>query len=287
MTETRHRPILEKILEQAHKLARQQPQRHRLLAVFDLDSTLFDLTERVMGILKAFVLDTHNRILFAKECETIKNIQILRADWGLMEPLRRIGITEHTHSEFIKALHEHWELHFFSDRHLHLDQPVAGAVEYVTELHNLGAEILYLTGRDVPRMLPGTEKSLKFWNFPETAPTASKSVSTASTTPAAPTSLSSPRLILKPTAAQDDAHFKLEILKELESKFHKIWLFENEPVNINLVAKHCPNIGMVFIDTTHSGREQISPGTATIEDFVIDLNAIRSRLFSSPNDLKP
>ena len=217
------------------------------LAVFDLDSTLFDLTLRVSQIVDEFAESPLYRERFPKECADLKRIEILATDWGIGEGLVRLGLQQEKCAEFWKALHDHWAAAFFSNDYLHHDEPLPGAVEFVLELRKLGAHIMYLTGRDIPRMYEGTEKSLLARGFPVDPVDA--------------------RLVLKPEAPLDDARFKVDVLKEAEKTYDRIWLFENEPVNTNLVAKECPRIGIVFIETTHSGREQPDPSVAKIAHF--------------------
>ena len=53
---------------------------------------------------------------------------------------------------------------------------------------------------------------------------------------------------LKPHSSVSDHQFKLDFMIALQSKYKEVWLFENEPVNINLIEKHCPSIKFVFID---------------------------------------
>lgn len=249
------RPILERILEEAHAFSASQG---RFLAVFDLDSTLFDLTLRISGIIDSFVEEHQNGSPFAEACEALKKIQILRRDWGLAHPLSRVGITPESHPELCRELLEHWAHQFFSDRHLHRDQPLPGAVEYVRELKRLGADIMYLTGRDVPRMQKGTEESLRAWGFPLDEPQV--------------------QLVLKSFTEVGDAEFKVDVLKVAEKTYERIWLFENEPVNLNLVSRHCPEIGLVYIDTTHSGVEEVAEELDRIEHFEVDLAQFRTYL---------
>ncbi len=247
-----NRPLLERILHEAWEFSQAK---RPFLAVFDLDSTLFDLTLRVSSIVDEFALDPASVARFPRECEALKKVQILSTDWGLDEPLSRIGITKATSPDFMHALHECWAAGFFSNDFLIYDEPLPGAVEYVQELHQLGAHIMYLTGRDIPRMEVGTAKSLRDRGFPMDAETV--------------------QMILKPVAELDDAHFKLEVLQKAEETYERIWLFENEPVNLNLVAKHCPEIGLVFIDSVHSGREEVDATLDSIRHFEVDLAEFR------------
>lgn len=222
-----------------------------LLAVFDLDSTLFDLTLRIASIIESFTDEPANREKFPSECQALREIEILKTDWGLGEPLARLGFNLETHADFVREIQRFWASCFFSNDYLHHDTPLNGAVDYVQALAALGADIMYLTGRDVARMGEGTRRSLLDWNFPLDD---QKAV-----------------LVLKPFAKLEDARFKLEVLRSVQDRYKRIWLFENEPVNLNLIARNCPDIGLVFIDSTHSGREQVADTLDRIDHFEVDL----------------
>jgi hypothetical protein len=167
--------------------------------------------------------------------------------------LARAGLP--TTGPFFHALHSYWADGFFANDYLHHDEPLPGAVSFVQELHQLGAGIMYLTGRDVPRMWKGTAASLKQHGFPIDLPGV--------------------ELVLKPDQALDDARFKVEIVRSAEERYERIWLFENEPVNLNLMSRECPEVGLVFIDSTHSGRENVDPVLDNINHFECDLEELR------------
>lgn len=242
--------FLQSILEEAWAYSQSS---RPFLAVFDLDSTLFDLTLRVSTIVDDFAEDPVHRAAFPDECRRLRSVEILQTDWGLEGPLSRIGLP--VDGPFFHALQKHWAERFFSDDYMIHDDPLPGAVEYVQELHLAGAHIMYLSGRDIPRMAKGTEESLREHHFPLAAGSA--------------------KIVLKPHGSMDDAHFKLDVLRDIESLYEKIWLFENEPVNLNLIARHCPEIGLIFIDSTHSGREQLERDLHAIRHFEVDLEEFR------------
>ena len=115
-------------------------------------------------------------------------------------------------------------------------------------LHVAGAQIIYLTGRDQVRMLQGTEKSLRQWQFPMNPPRV--------------------ELMLKPRPEDRDSLFKLEVMRDIAARHKRVWFFENEPVNINLVLQELPSVEVVFLDTTHSRREEPPPHLHRIKDFL-------------------
>lgn len=203
------------------------------LVVYDLDSTLFDVSPRLQKILMDFAEVPENKKKFPEQIKFFKNIQMIRSDWGIKNALIRAGLDGH-HPEFQIAVKKFWMEKFFTNEYLQYDTPYDGAVEYVKATAHAGAQITYLTGRDVHRMGTGSEKILHHWGFPLDDQQS--------------------QLVLKPHKDLDDAEFKKDWLLHIQkNNYKKIWLFENEPVNIQLAQQALPNIEIVFMDSTHSG----------------------------------
>lgn len=222
------------------------------LVVFDLDSTLFDVSPRLEKVL----IDISQTPEFIKRFPEVnsyfRNIKTLRNDWGFIKVLRRAGV-DHDHFELFDYVRDAWIERFFSNEYIHYDVPYEGASFFVKQLHHLGVSIAYLTGRDVQRMEKGSKEVLLKWDFPLND--------------------NSARLVLKPHKDMDDAKFKCDWFKEIApDQFSKIYLFENEPVNINLIKKELPAIEMVFFDSTHSGKEPPPSEVATIIHYLLDEN---------------
>ncbi|GAH00209.1 unnamed protein product, partial [marine sediment metagenome] len=55
----------------------------------------------------------------------------------------------------LKEMIDSWRKKFFNGEYLKYDEPVPGSVEFVNELSDSGALIIYLTGRDAPGTLIG------------------------------------------------------------------------------------------------------------------------------------
>ncbi len=225
----------------------------RALVVFDLDSTLFDVSPRLKRILHDFALMPEHQTRFPEAVEILKNVETLPSDWGVRDAVIRAGLDSH-HPEFHEAMKHFWIQHFFSNEYLQFDRPFEGAVPFVQELHSLGAHIVYLTGRDVQRMGEGSVKTLKHWNFPidRTA-----------------------QLVLKPQKGMDDAQFKSDWFAEVpKNVYERIWFFENEPVNVNLVRRQHGHVEIVFFDSTHSGKEEAPSDLPTVINFLIEKGGI-------------
>lgn len=223
--------ILNNILK---KVSERAAQDQNSLIVFDLDSTLFDVSPRLQQILIDFAKHPDHQRRFPESVPLMKDIRTHRNDWGIKDAILRAGL--HTHSEeFLESLRKWWREHFFSNHYVHYDEPYEGAVHYVNKLWSLGAHISYLTGRDVERMGKGSLEVLKKWGFPADQERAD--------------------LILKPKAGMDDAKFKSDWFKHIKTLgFADLFFFENEPVNVHKIIEEHPEVEIIFFDSTHSKK---------------------------------
>lgn len=226
---------LNEILKIAREMAAQNL---RTLAVFDLDSTLFNVSTRTQKILHEFA-ELHN-------LEDLKKTEVLLTDWGIKEAVIRQGYHLETHSEILEQLREFWFERFFSNSYLHYDVPYQGAIEFVLDLAATKTDIMYLTGRDQQRMGIGTKEVLLKWGFP----------------------VDDEKLFLKPHRSMDDELYKKEWFENLDrSQYEKIYFFENEPVNVNAILEHCPDVDVIFLDTTHARKQTVTADVHRIKNF--------------------
>ncbi len=229
-------------LVEVAEFVRAQAKGSRVAVIFDLDSTLFCVSPRTQNILRRLSGEEDFRAQFSDAAEILRNVEVLPTDWGIKAVLERHvfktrvtpeTITEAQEKLFLHA-REYWHKYFFSSHDLDQDKIYPSANEYVRHLHTLGADILYLTGREEGPMRPGTIKALHAWGFPY---------------------LADEKLIMKPSEGQTDESFKALILKDLALKYDHIWFFENEPVIIALVRPLVPTVRIVFMNTVNAGRE--------------------------------
>lgn len=240
-------------MTQTHDLLRQilvrietlKAQGRESLVVFDLDSTLFDVSPRTQRILHDFSADEAHRERFPESVELLKDLQIASQDWGIKTALIRHGL--HTHSnDFHEAVRQYWIERFFSGPYLHFDQPIAGAPAYVWKVLHAGARVVYLTGRDEKTMLEASHKVLEVHGFPAA------------------------ELVLKPVKGSDDALFKVEWFDRQDlDRYGLVVFFENEPLNLIEVAARHPQIELVFVESTHSGKAPVSEAWAKIVNFTL------------------
>lgn len=210
----------------------------RILAVFDLDSTLFNVSTRTQKILSEFA-ELH-------DVESLKNVEVRHEDWGIKEAVLRAGLSLESDLELLKQLRDFWSERFFTSEYLHYDVPYAGAISFVQELSETGCEIQYLTGRDQTRMYKGTLEVLRKWGFP----------------------LDEKNLFLKPKKEQDDELYKEDWFKNLKPhEYKKIFFFENEPVNVNAILSSSPEVEIIFLDTTHARKQEVTNPIRRIKNF--------------------
>src|SRR6478735_8143473 len=96
------------------------------LVVFDLDSTLFDVSPRLERILLDFASFPVNQRRFPEQVSLLKNIKVLRQDWGITGALTRVGLDD-KHPEFQEAVKAYWQKNFFSNHYLQFDDVYDGA----------------------------------------------------------------------------------------------------------------------------------------------------------------
>jgi hypothetical protein len=223
--------LLKDIIDQAAK--QKDSKKGPLKAVFDLDSTLFDVSHRITQIFHQFAKLSDIAEKFPEASKQLLALTPKATDWGVKKTLMRINFKS-PGDDFLKTLVEYWKKHFFSSDFLHIDRPYPGATEFVQDLFKAGADILYLTGRDIPRMLKGTLASLRAHSFPLDENHAN--------------------VFLKPSTQIADTDFKKEFFLKLDQSKGDVWFFENEPVNIKLVLDCCPHVKVVFVTTVHSEK---------------------------------
>lgn len=214
------------------------------LFVFDLDSTVFNVSPRNQAIFDLF------RTLNMKNHEELLKFnskhKLTAHDWGL-EPY-----TDHLGGEealLRKEALRFWRKHFFSGTFLHADKPYPFALEWIKKLAQKGAHIKYLTGRDNHRMRVGSLAQLKHWSLPLAQDS---------------------DLITKPQKGMKDGPYKRNALQKLIEDFQgsKIFFLDNEPA----VLDHCvfqeeKNYKLIFIESTHSSRSKPQPDWAKISAF--------------------
>jgi hypothetical protein len=134
----------------------------------------------------------------------------------------------------LRSIQKFWGKRFFTNEYLAYDVAYEGAPEFVQEAHGLGAEIVYLTGRDEPGMGKGTRSRLLSDRFPFEIPRT--------------------RLLLKSSFEQDDLDHKSNAAEQVRHLGNLVASFENEAPNLIALSDLFPNGMHVFVDTVMSDR---------------------------------
>jgi hypothetical protein len=232
---TRH---LTAVLERAAERSGGAP-----VVVFDLDGTLMDNRPRMVAILRE--LGEEWRRGHPHVASLLERASLETVVYDFEASLERLGIAD-------KALHllglEFWKARFFNDPHLRHDVEVPGARAYVRALHDAGATVVYLTGRDLPNMALGTFARLRDLGFP--------------------IGLIGTELVVKPTFHMSDMAFKRSVLPEFPRLGRLIASFDNEPANCNLFAQAYAECATLFVDTQcASDPPPLDPRVKVIDSF--------------------
>jgi hypothetical protein len=214
------------------------------LFVFDIDSTIFNVSPRNQAI-----FDLFRTLNMKKNEELLKfdpKLKLTAEDWGLDPYTDHLGGED---SLLRKKALKFWRKHFFAGTFLHTDKPYPYATQWIKKLAERGASIKYLTGRDNHRMRTGTLAQLKHWGLPL---------------------IKDSDLITKPQKGLKDGPYKRDALKKLIGDFKgsKIFFLDNEPA----VLDHClfpeeKNYKIIYIESTHSSRSTPQSDWVTLNAF--------------------
>ena len=130
----------------------------RPVVVFDLDGTLLDNRPRTVAILRELAHHCHEH----EHAQPLHQATVDETVYSLTENLSRLGVHQDHHDPAFAF----WKERFFHDDYMHHDVALPGAVDFVRTLYAAGANLVYLTGRDLPGMALGTFKSLRDEGFP-------------------------------------------------------------------------------------------------------------------------
>lgn len=227
-------PELENILKSCEQ--------NKSLAVFDIDSTILDVTPRSQEIIKDFKDSSDFQKLSPEDKNNYKKIDYQHNDWGPTAPMKRAGLSQLSQD----IIFNFWWSKFFINDYLCYDKPYPGADTYMQKLFNTGCDIAYLTARKKQSMYEGTLESLRQLNFP--------------------LDNNRVRCVLK-EKDHNDHTYKLDWLQNEATKYSQIFYFENEAKIINHVRQELPDLTIIFMDTIHSQEEPSPAGLITLPGY--------------------
>lgn len=237
--------ILEEILIKAKDL---QANGRQLTVVFDLDSTIFDLSQRQIKIFHEFAERFKQK--YPIECDGFYRVTKDSMTYYPEDCLKNVGVVGLS-EDFIDDFYSFWEDRFFSNEYTKYDIPEPGAKEYIDKLKSYACNIVYLTGRDIERMGIGTHAQLSHHEFMGSDQQEHQVT-----------------LKLKPEASMIDDIFKSEYLLELCPNENDIVFIDNEPQNLVKIAEDHPDILLIYFDSYHSGKAEIPETAITINSFL-------------------
>jgi hypothetical protein len=219
------------------------------LVLLDLDSTLYEVGPRTHQILREWLTSSESAPFPHVRVE-LARLEAAHIGYSLKDTFAAIGLS--LESEEITAAWESakkfWSSRFFKSSYLKYDHPYPGAAEFTREVYDLGAEIVYLTGRDEPGMGDGTRENLIRDGFPWNQERT--------------------HLLMKPTFEMDDLIHKINAADYIRKHGTLIASFENEPPNVVGLSEIFPDAMHVFVDTVCSDRPAMpSNGLYRIKGF--------------------
>ena len=201
--------------------------------LLDLDSTLYEVGPRTHQILKEWA-ESQESSAFPEIQKFAIGAMESQIGYSVQDTFDALKIRE-SHPELIEALESaknFWAKRFFSNSYLKYDRAYAGAAAFAIEAHKLGAELVYLTGRDAPNMGEGTEANLLRDQFPW--------------------NVARTNLLLKPASHLNDLDHKKGAADFVRNKGELVASFENEPPNLVALYDLFPEAMHVFVDTVYS-----------------------------------
>tara|TARA_B100001248_G_C27399566_1_gene468967 strand:+ start:6406 stop:7125 length:720 start_codon:yes stop_codon:yes gene_type:complete len=200
--------------------------------IFDLDSTIYDLTRRQAKIIKEFASNYKHEGDFLPIAERILQADFQRFPFFAENALKEKRIP--IHPVFKKYFYPFWYERFFSNEYLYHDELEPGVVNFVKKLVQMNVQVVYLTGRDMPRMGEGTKDKLCQDGLLQHGE----------------------QLVLKPNKDMVDREFKLDVVLSMHEPGKKVYFLDNEASNNNYIYTHLPDIMNIFYDSVHSESEQ-------------------------------
>jgi hypothetical protein len=216
--------LLNKVLADVRAAYNKQ---ERPMVIFDIDGTLLDNRSRQRQILVEFAQEL--KAARPAEAARIGAVTVEQIQYRLTDTLAAIGITDQI---IVNNAAATWGEKFYDENYLKYDQPTPGAVNFVRTLYSNGARIVYLSGRDAPRQLIGSVKSLRDLGYP--------------------IGIQGTELIMKPTMQTQDAIFKQQVTNYLRHYGKVIATFDNEPANANVYRRAFNDSSVILYTAPHS-----------------------------------
>jgi hypothetical protein len=203
------------------------------LVLLDLDSTLYEVAPRNLKIIAEWLESPASRA-YPQARRALESLREDQVGYSMGDTFQGIGLNvlAPETQQALKLLKDFWYDRFFSSAYLPYDRPYGGAPDFARQLYECGAEIVYLTGRDAPRMGEGTKSNLIRDGFPWDPERT--------------------HLLLKAEAQIPDLEHKTSAAAYVRNHGTLVASFENEPPNLIALSEIFPDAMHVFLDTVCS-----------------------------------
>ncbi len=218
----------------ADKINENSGLKRKPFVLLDLDSTLYEVGPRTLHILRE-AATTLGTSMPAPVRTALDQLSEPKTGYSIEDTWEKLGLCLKSPelSPARDRLRSFWRERFFSNEYLALDIPYPGTRDFACQLHDLGAEIVYLTGRDEAGMKEGTLRNLARDGFPIGPNT---------------------QLRMKADREDDDVEHKVGVALHLQKQGEVVASFENEPRNFVALFQALPKSIHVFVDTICSDK---------------------------------
>lgn len=220
-----------------------------IIYFIDLDSTIYDLTQRQIQIFREFASVAEHQQLMPLETDALAHLGPEHMTFYPKNCVINYGVSE-VSDKFDDVFYPYWAERFFSNEYCKYDIPEKGAKEFVQKLYDNGGHIHYLTGRDTHRMYEGTMMQLKRDGF---FPSGDEDDQV--------------KLIMKPEKSMNDAQFKHDHILESLNEYHKGILLDNEPSNLDILKDKMDKLHLIHYDSYHMGNVEVPEQALVLENF--------------------
>ncbi len=203
------------------------------LVLLDLDSTLYEVGPRTFRIIQEWIADPRSQE-FPKVRQTLSTLLMNQVGYSMKDIFLTLGMNYEApeNQPALTDIKKFWSDRFFANSYLQYDHAYPGAVHFARNLHELGAEIVYLTGRDEPGMGDGTRANLIRDGFPW--------------------DIERTHLLMKAAFHLPDLDHKKNAAHYIRDHGTLVASFENEPPNLIALYEIFPDAMHVFVDTVCS-----------------------------------
>ncbi len=218
----------------SHNLRNHNFHKTHLTVLLDLDGTLIDTFPRQLVILHDQLMPRFPNLPWPQIKQELQNQK--QPIYSILEIIQRYIDDSAVYDEIQQAFLEQ----FLSERYLHHDRLIPRAKEFVTMLHNMGVDIVFLTGRPESEMKNGTVKKIQQLGLN--------------------VKLHTPELVMKPNFEDNDLKFKVKYMQQKLSKHkkHRFIFVDNEGSTCNKIKLLFPNVFVWHYLFTQSNNDMFN-----------------------------